>query len=319
MGKDKPRLGRGLASLVGQLAQPTMTADAPPSAQKTERGDLVASQPSIAALTSGQLTRQLSLDIIDPNPYQPRTSSDPQALDELVESIREHGIVQPIVVRPHDQRFQLIAGQRRLEAAHRAQLKTIPAIVRQATDQQVLEVALIENIHREDLNCVDRALAYKRYQESFALPADALAERLGQDRSTVANYLRLLSLPEEVLDLLRAERLSMGHARALAGLDNATLQIKLAVKIAQQDLSVRQAEQLAARSKGEQSPPAVKRAEKNPNVLDLEQQMTRALSTRVQIKPGRKKGSGKIIIEFYSFDDFELILDRICGANREEL
>jgi ParB family chromosome partitioning protein len=319
MSKDKPRLGRGLASLVGGLSetglgeiqshsdtQPNVPSPGSSESQHTSR------------VVIGPQTHQLALDVILPNPYQPRTEIDLQALDELAGSIREHGIVQPIVVRVHDGGYQLIAGHRRVEAAKRSGLSEIPAIVRQATDQEMLEIALIENIQREDLNCVDRAWAYKHYQEAFGLGSEQLAERLGQDRTTVVNYLRLLSLPDEVLQLLRPNRLTMGHARALAGLDNPSLQIKLAVQIVQQGLSVRQAEALAARSK-EGHPAQAKIVQKSPNILDLEQQMTRSLSTRVQIKAGRKKDTGKVIIEYYSLDDFERIMDHVCGQEREEL
>lgn len=306
MSKDKPRLGRGLASLVTGLAEPSEP-DTPPGA------------PGVAGIVTRPVSLDLAPNAVKPNPFQPRTQLDPQALDELVASIREHGIVQPIVVRFHGDGYQLIAGQRRLEAARRAELKTIPAIVREASDQEMLEISLVENIQREDLNCVDRAAAYRQYQETFGFSSDKLAERLGQDRTTIVNYLRLLTLPDEVLQFLQVDRLSMGHARALAGLDNPSMQIRLAVKIVQQGLSVRQAEAMAARSKEPGGPGAVKKTEKSPNTLDLEQQMTRALSTRVQITPSRKKGTGKVVIEYYSLDDFERILDQICGQDREEL
>lgn len=318
MGKDKPRLGRGLASLVSQLAEPMPAAavsDPEIHAADHTGGDGPAFAPPADAVPA----RLLALDLVDPNPYQPRSDFSDDGLEQLVASIREQGVVQPIVVRPHGQRFQLIAGQRRLEASRRAEMRTIPAVIRQADDRQMLEIALVENIHREDLNCVDRAQAYRRYEQTFGFGAEQIAERLGQDRTTVTNYLRLLALPDEVLQLLRHDRLSMGHARALAGLDNPSLQIKLAVKIVQQGLSVRQAEALVAESKQEHPPTAKKPPAKHPNILDLEQQMTRALSTRVQINPARKKGQGKIMIEFYSFDDFERIMDRICGEQREEL
>jgi len=318
MGKEKPRLGRGLASLVGQLTEPGASAS-DQAAEAPDGGSPAGSRSMIAAVASGVAARYVSVDLIDPNPYQPRTQENEQALDELAASIREHGVVQPIVVKPDRSRYVLIAGQRRLEAARRCDLQVVPAIVREADDREMLELALVENIHREDLNCVDRAEAYRRYQTSFALSAEQISERLGQDRTTVTNYLRLLSLPEEVLALLRADRLSMGHARALAGLENASLQIKLAVRMVQQGLSVRQAESLASRSKAPHGPGAAKIASKPANIVDLEQQMTRALSTKVQVNPARKKGTGKIVIEFYSLDDFDRIMDRICGEDREEL
>jgi ParB family chromosome partitioning protein len=335
MGKEKPRLGRGLSSLMGSYTEPAVAMpvavgssaiapNTPITAAVQPTSDVVAAAAteSPAALTIDSETvvgRYIPLDRIDGNPYQPRSQADEQALFELMMSVREHGVIQPIVVRPLNDRYQLIAGHRRLEACRRCELPTIPAIFRQASERDMLEVALIENIHREDLNCVDRANAYRRYQDVFGLSAEDIAERLGEDRTTVVNYLRLLSLPDEVLQLLSADRLTMGHARALAGLDNPSTQIKLAVQIVQQGLSVRQAETAVAQIK---NPPAAKAAadkDKPANIVDLEQQMTRALSTRVAIQSGRKKGSGKITIEFYNLDDFDRIMDTICGPDRSRL
>lgn len=317
MGKDKPRLGRGLASLLGGVGEPVSLSDPVAPATVTDppvpapATDLPSSHPAAPA----NMARLIPVNRITPNPFQPRLQMDPQTLEELIHSIQQHGVVQPIVVRPRGEQYELVAGQRRLEAVRKLGLPAIPALIRDADDQQVLEIALIENIHREDLNCVDRAAAYRNYQESFSLSADQIAARLGQDRTTVVNYLRLLTLQEPVLDLLRTGRLSMGHARAIAGLEDPDAQTKLAFKVAQMSLSVRQTEGLVARAK---SGKPTKTIEKNPNVLDLEQQMTRALSTKVQIVPSRKKGSGKVIIEFYSLDDFDRILERVCGQEREE-
>jgi ParB family transcriptional regulator, chromosome partitioning protein len=318
MSKDKPRLGRGLASLLGAVAEPIGVQDPVNKISLTD--PLVTSVPSPAGHlpTTPTLTRLIPLTRIDGNPFQPRLQTDPQALSELIESIRQHGIVQPIVVRPRGEHYELVAGQRRLEAARQLEFAAIPAVVREATDQQMLEIALIENIHREDLNCVDRASAYKNYQETFSLSSEQIAVRLGQDRTTVTNYLRLLALSPGVLDLLRTDRLSMGHARALAGLDDPEEQTKLAFKIAQFGLSVRQAESLVAKMKSGKTS-AAKALQKNPNILDLEQQMSRSLSTKVQVVPARKKGTGKVVIEFFSLDDFDRILERICGSEREEL
>ncbi len=270
------------------------------------------------AVGSPTLTRLIPVNRIDPNPFQPRLQVDPQALAELVESIRQHGVVQPIVVRPRGERYDLVAGQRRLEAVRRLEMAAIPAIVREATDQQMLEVALIENIQREDLNCVDRAAAYRNFQKTFTLTAEQIAERLGQDRTTVTNYLRLLSLPERVLELLKSDSLTMGHARALVAMENPEEQTKLALKIVQLGMSVRQTEAMVARIKsghveGKTPQP------KNPNIADLEQQMMRSLSTKVHVIPSRKKGTGKVVIEFHSLDDFDRILDRICGSDRDDL
>lgn len=320
MGKEKPkpRLGRGLASLLSGVTEAAAAEVSEPVMSK-ETVDL--SAHSQAAASEGQsqgLTRMIPVDRIGPNPYQPRLTIDPQTLGELIESIRQHGIVQPVIVRPHGMNFELVAGQRRLEAARQLGLSEVPAIVREATDQQVLEISLIENIQREDLNCVDRATAYKTYQETFVISSEEIAERLGQDRTTVTNYLRLLTLPDEVLKFLRADELTMGHARAIAGLSNPQQQIALAKKVVEAGLSVRQIEALVSRLKASPSGTS-KVVAKSPNIVDLEQQMTRSISTKVQILPSRKKGSGKVVIEYYSLDDFDRILDRICGMDRENL
>lgn len=320
--KPKPRLGRGLASLLGAVTETPAQAETPEPAMPTETVEVAAHPPQgivpESQGTSGTLTRMIPVEHIRPNPYQPRLKVDPEALAELIESIRHHGIVQPIVVRPHGLEFELVAGQRRLEAARQLELSVVPAIIRQASDQQVLEIALIENIHREDLNCVDRAIAYKNYQDTFNISSEEIAERLGQDRTTVTNYLRLLTLPDEILELMRADQLSMGHARAIAGLNYPQEQIKLAEKVVRAGWSVRQTEAVVTRLKGDLSAKP-KAMAKGPNILDLEQQMTRSISTKVQILPSRKKGSGKVVIEYYSLDDFDRILDRMCGSQRESL
>jgi len=271
MNKDKPRLGRGLASLLGDTTV-HIDSDIPQQAEESPTGQQRETTESHKSETA---TRLIPISRVDPNPYQPRTQVDEQGLEKLIDSIHRYGVIQPIVVRPKEDRYQLVAGQRRLEAARALNVNAIPAVIRDVSEQELIEIALVENIHREDLNCVDRALAYKKYQDTFQLSTEDIAERLGQDRTTVTNYLRLLTLP------------------------------------------VRQTEQIVAHSKSPKS--AKKIIEKNPNILDLEQQMTRALSTKVQILPSRKKDSGKVIIEYYSLDDFDRILEHICGSQREEL
>jgi ParB family chromosome partitioning protein len=311
--KPKPRLGRGLASLLGAVAEI-------PDSNIIESGANEQINQTVSSVNThpAEKTHGISVEQIAPNPYQPRLQIDPVALAEMVESIKQYGVIQPIVVRPKNGGFELLAGQRRLEAARQLGLTEIPAIIRQATDQQVLEIALVENIHREDLNCVDRALAYKNYQDTFHLTPEEISERLGQDRTTVTNYLRLLSLPTEALDLLRANQLSMGHARAIVGLISAEDQLKLSKLVAMQGLSVRQTEAMVAKLKAGLPSAPRKDKEKTPNILDLEQQMMRAVGTKVQIVPSRKKGAGKVMIEYYSLDDFDRILDIIC-PDREKL
>ncbi len=307
-----------MSSLLGAVTEPASPVE--PAVRQTVPAENVPETGAVSVAHShgGTLTRLIPVNRVDPNPYQPRIHYDPQALSELMESIRQHGIVQPIVVRPRGEHYELVAGQRRLEAARKLELPAIPAIVRDASDQQMLEIALVENIQREDLNCVDRAQAYRNYQDTFKFSPEQIAERLGQDRTTVTNYLRLLTLSDQVLDLLRSGRLSMGHARAIVGLDDPEEQTKLAFKTAQMGLSVRQTEGMVSRLKSGKTTVA-KVFQKSPNIIDLEQQMTRALSAKVQIIPSRKKGSGKVVIEFYSLDDFDRIMERVCGTEREDL
>jgi ParB family chromosome partitioning protein len=290
------------------------------SAAQAGQSGLVSPDDVAQGNRSSESASSVPVDRIAPNPYQPRLQIDPVAMAEMVESIRRHGVIQPIILRSKGgDGFELVAGQRRLEAVRQLGLAEIPAIVREATDQQMLEIALIENIHREDLNCVDRATAYKNYQDSFQISPEEIADRLGQDRTTVTNYLRLLSLPAEALDLLRAGQLSMGHARAIVGLESADAQLKVTHHVVQHSLSVRQTEALVAKMKaGPQEEHKSAGKQKTPNILDLEQQMTRSISTKVQIVPARKKGSGKVVIEYYSLDDFDRILDCLC-PDREKL
>lgn len=314
MGKDKPRLGRGLASLLPEMMD--LKSSEPAAGNQAPAATATEIQPG---QPTGQLARPIALGLIEPNPFQPRSQFEQAGLEQLADSIKSHGLIQPVLLRPDGQRYQLVAGQRRYEAAKLAGMQAIPAIVRELSDQQTLEIALVENIHREDLNCIDRATAYKQYQEKFSLATEQIASRLGQDRTTVINYLRLLALPEQVKQLLTAGRLNMGHARAILGLGDSQGQIRLAFKAAQLDLSVRQVEAMVARAKGLKPTKQDGRAAKDPNIVDLEQQMTRALSTKVHIHPSRRKGSGKIVIEFYSLDDFDRILECVCGPDRQQL
>jgi ParB family chromosome partitioning protein len=294
--KQPKRLGRGIASLLGD-------AGAIPAAAASDAPGTVA------------MTRELPVQSIVPNPMQPRSDSDPQRLDELTNSIRTSGVIQPVVVRLHGGTYELIAGQRRWRAAQQAGLQTIPAVVRDATEQQMIEFALIENIQREDLNPIDRALAYRQCCQRFEIRAEELAEHLGEDRSTVANYIRLLDLPESVQSLVRDESLSMGHARALLGVgDQASIE-RLARDTVANGFSVRYLEGLVRKHKdrpGQAAPPGPAKAPtKLPLIQDLEQRFTDALQTRVTITQGRKKHTGKILIEYYTLDDFDRIAERL--------
>jgi ParB family chromosome partitioning protein len=264
-----------------------------------------AGRPDEAAhipITGGET--QISLADVVPNPYQPRGRVDPVLMKEMIQSVREMGLVQPILVRPQGDKYQVVAGERRLRAAREAGLKTIPAVIREVDERQMLEIALIENLQREDLNPVDEAEAYRVLAEKFGLTQAQIAERVGKDRSTVANTMRLLGLPDEVRRSVSRGTLSMGHARALLGLESARQQTALAQEIGIRSLSVREVEkrvrQLTARK------PSTTRASK-PEMVDLEERMQRWLATKVRIS--ERSGSGRLSIEFYSRDDLDRILE----------
>lgn len=303
--KDQRRLGRGLSSLIptGLTAPVDAVVRSDPLAAEYRPGSDAPSVPG------GAVLRQLPLDQITPNPFQPRRSFQTASLESLAESLKERGAIQPIVVRPNGSGFQLIAGERRWRAAHRAGLKVIPAIIRPTTDEESLELALIENLHREDLNPVDRARGYLAIQTRFKISIDDIATRTGEDRTTVTNYLRMLDLPDDVLDLLAAGRLSMGHGRALLGIADAAVRSTLAAQMAAEGWSVRQAE-TRVRDWSMQRRAAEPR-EARPAVADLERRLTETVGTRVRIMEGRKKNTGRLVIEYYSLDDFERITERL--------
>ena len=301
---DKPKhLGRGLESLLGPMttSEPTPLTSEPSPAPSNLPPDS----------EKDNALRQLPLDSISPNPYQARTVWNEEDLLELTESIRANGIIQPIVVRPFQGRYQIIAGERRYRAATLAALPQIPALVRDVTDEQLFEWSLVENIHRRDLNAIERAKAYQRYLSAFSLTQAQAAERLGEDRSVIANYIRLLDLPDEIRRMLVEDRLSMGHARAILGLPTDDLRRKLANRALAGRLSVREVERLvraylAQEDPGKQKPPA-----KASNILDLEDRLKKHFGTRVAIETRRNGRSGRIVIDFASLDDFERITDSL--------
>lgn len=248
----------------------------------------------------------LELSRIDPNPFEPRERRTDENLNELVESIRQKGIVQPIVVRKKKDRFELICGGRRLRAAKQAGLEEIQAVVKDASDSEVLELAIIENVQREDLNPMEEANAYRKLMKNFEYTQAEVADKVGKDRSTVANLLRLLELPEKIRAYIRSGKLSPGHGRALLAIKNNSTRLAVAERIVKSSLTVRDVERLATKRK---TGPARDRA---PEIISLESELSQILGTKVRIKTRRKKGS--IEIEFYSSDDLERILEAIRGG-----
>ena len=263
--------------------------------------------PDIQEEADEQRVLQIEIDRVSPNPYQPRQSFDQSKLDELARSIAEKGVIQPITVREVDDAYELIAGERRLRAAKQAGFHTIPAMVRSiSSPEEMMELSLIENIQRDDLNPIHEARAYLRLLEECRLTQEEIATRVGKNRSSVANTLRLLRLPDEVQKHVLSDEISMGHARALLALEDRTEQTTLCKQIVQKGLSVRKVEQLIKnRFKDVREGPRAPR--KSADLLAVEEIMQRMLGTRVNISQGQHKG--KIEIEFYSTDDLNRILD----------
>jgi ParB family transcriptional regulator, chromosome partitioning protein len=249
---------------------------------------------------------EIELDKIIPNDYQPRKVFDDEKLKELAASIKEQGVIQPIIVHKTGGGYQLIAGERRWRASRLAGLKTIPALVKEATKRELLEMALIENIQREDLNPLEAAEAYKRLQDEFKLTQEDLARRVGKERSTVTNFLRLLGLPKEIKHDLSSGALNMGHAKALLSLDRVRDQLQAAASIVKKGLSVREAEALAH---GLKNPPKEKKTRPNQELKSVEEKLKKSLGTKVSIT-SKSKG-GRIVIEYYSPEELDRILEKI--------
>ena len=257
----------------------------------------------------------VQIDLIQPGHQQPRTTFDQAKLDELAQSIRASGIIQPLLLRRRGGMFELVAGERRWRAAQIAGLRSVPAIVRDIPDEKLLELALIENIQRADLNPVEEANAYKKLIESLGLTQDEVAQRVGRDRSFVTNYLRILKLPSEIRQLLEREKLSFGHARALLTIDNALLQRRLAQKIVKNNWSVREVERRVRNLIAPKEPRSLnKSVREDPNLRAAEVRLRRHLGTQVRIIPIEPGKSGKIEIEYYSLPDLDRLYNAIAPA-----
>jgi ParB family chromosome partitioning protein len=296
--KDKEALGKGIRSLLQSI-----DADL-----KTTSGEL---KSSVVEAVTNML--RIPLDQIETNPRQPRHDFDEQALQELAQSIRMHDIIQPVTVsRLPTGKYRLISGERRFRAAKIAELKDIPAYIRQADDQQLLELALLENLQREDLNAMEIALSYKRMMEELNYTQEQVAERMGKERSTVANYIRLLKLPPDIQVAVRSSQLSMGHARALINVDTVDKQLYLFKEIKDKGLSVRQTEELV-RKLYKENTGAVKNSVKPamPEAFKrIEDNLASHFSTRVKLNHS-KKGEGSISIEYYSLQELNKLLDQL--------
>jgi ParB family chromosome partitioning protein len=282
----KNALGRGLGALIE-------------GADDNQERELIHSPAAV---------NEVPLHRIAVNPFQPRTSFDEEALNEMVVSVKEHGIIQPITIRrAADNSYQLITGERRLRAAQKAGLKRIPAYVREAGDDRMLELALVENIQREDLDAIEVAISYQRLIEEFNLTQEGLGERVGKKRATIANYLRLLNLPAEIQTAIREKKITMGHARALAGTEDNEFQLSLFGKIIAQDLSVRKVENLIQKAKNGGSNADSSGEAIRSDYETLREHLSFYFGANVEFKRSNK-GTGRIVIPFKSDEDLQRIV-----------
>ena len=274
------RLGRGLRALIPEVEE---------------------------AETAGDI-QEISLDRIESNPFQPRQHFDPEKLQELAQSIEEFGLLEPIIVREHGANFQLVAGERRVRAARVTGLRAVPALLRDFSDVEMMKVALVENLQRENLNPIEEAEGYQRLMDEFGFTQSQVAEAVGKKRPSVANALRLLNLSESEQQMVQDGRLSMGHAKVLLGVSDTKRRAQLANKVVKEELSVRQLEELLKKPK---SVPRGTFKMKSPELVDLEEDLQRIFGTKVSMS--YRQGAGRISIEYYSDEELERLLEMIRG------
>jgi ParB family chromosome partitioning protein len=315
--RSRPRLGRGLSSLLSmpdseaeeQMSRLPVMVTLPPPPERVQAITVSDTPPTPAADT----IRQIAVGLISPNPHQPRRTFDEASLGELAASVKSTGLIQPILVRPHGEGYQMIAGERRWRAAKIAGLASIPAIVREADAATQAQMALVENIQREDLNPLDRAQSYRSLMDQLGLTQAELSTRLGEDRSGIANYLRLLNLVEPVREMVRSAQISFGHAKLLAGVEDMLEQQRLADVIVSGGLSVRQLEVLL---KGAPPASATPKAAPSAHIRDLEISLSRQIGMRVQVRTRGKKGGGQLTLHYSSLDQFDELLVKL-GAQAD--
>src|SRR5712664_1227834 len=293
-------LGRGLGALIRE-PEPQVAPPSVPAAVGTE------APPTREVMSAGP--QQTDIDLIEPSPYQPRTRFREEALEELARSIKASGIIQPLVVRPIGSRFQLIAGERRWRAAQRAGLNKVPAIVRQVSDELALEMTLVENIQREDLNAIEAARAFERLMAEFHLTQEAVAERTGKDRTTVANAVRLLKLEPTIQEWNEEGKLSAGHGRALLAVADAPLRMRYAQRASRGGLTVRQIERLAARRVRTSSVAAS--VSQDVNIRAALDELQRHLGTKVLLREKTKVRPGRLVLEYYEDAQLMGLYDRL--------
>lgn len=319
---QKPALGKGLASLFPGAVTPPPA----PAAQAPAGAEVAGPPTTVQQQEYNNRDRHpgisiAGIDEIAANQYQPRRDFDDETLEELAQSIRANGIIQPLVVRKGPHGYQLIAGERRLRAAKLAGFKQVPIVIRKSTDREALELALIENIQRQNLNCIDEALAYFQLAQDFSLTQEEIAKQVGKDRATVANYLRLLRLPEAVIADLKIQKLSFGHGKALLGAENQELCLRAHAQILDRALNVRDSEALVQEmnemAKSPQGDDSQNAAEVRDNPIlsrlaTIANDLTRKWSTKIELKGSERRG--KIVVHYKTRDE----LERILGAMQNE-
>ncbi len=299
-------LGRGLGALIREPEPSVPSVESPqPSAVATTGG--AAAAPAREPARHGP--QELDIDLVEPSPYQPRTRFKEEALDELARSIQASGIIQPIVVRSIGNRFQLIAGERRWRAAQRAGLRTVSAIVRQVSDELALEMTLVENIQREDLNAIEAARAFERLMDEFQLTQESVAERTGKDRATVANAIRLLKLEPTIQDWIEEGKLTAGHGRALLAVLDPQLRMRYAQRASRGGLTVRQIERLASRhARGRKEKAEI---QVDPNIREALDELQRHLGTKILLRQRTKLRPGQLVLEYYEDAQLMGLYDRL--------
>lgn len=309
MAKAKPGLGRGIDSLI------------PDNGTKTKKSTNTKTKEVVKEVVKEVIKEvpaetMLKVSDIEPNREQPRKVFKQEALEELADSIKQHGIVQPLVVQKKDGYYEIIAGERRWRAAKLAKIKEVPVIIKDYSPQEIMEIALIENIQRQDLNPIEEAMAYKRLIDEYDLLQDEVAKKVSKSRSAVTNSMRLLKLPEKLQDMLVNEEISMGHARALLSIEDTEIQIKVAQEIADKKLSVRDTEKLVkSLANPKKIPEKITNVEEDVVYEKIQSRLEGITGSKVKIN--RKSGNkGKIEIEYYSNDDLERLLELFEGIQR---
>jgi len=297
-------LGRGLGALIREPEPQTLNPPAPAAAFTT-----TAVGAAVAPAREGSAPLEIDIDLIEPSPYQPRTKFREEALDELTRSIQASGIIQPLVVRPVGAKFQLIAGERRWRAAQRAGLTRVPAIIRHVPDELAVEMTLVENIQREDLNAIEAARAFERLLEEFQLTQESIAERTGKDRATIANAIRLLKLDQRIQDWIEEGKLTAGHGRALLAVADPQLRMRYAQRAARGGLTVRQIERLASRRARTAAPQD--ETPEDPNIRAALADLERYLGTKVLLRKKTKMRPGQLVLEYYDDNQLMGLYDRL--------